>query len=126
MYVDQQGNDAVGTRLVFSFKEATKKSASYSLVDDPKNSIMVNFVTMDAWVEGVKFQPSRGSASYISMVVYMNVPSTTCHDALPHLVIYHDLRLIGSSRVDEGAEAFLASIDKTLAEMRRVPSEASK
>lgn len=123
VHVEHQGDDSVGIRFAFAFKETVRKSAGYVLVDERKNALNVDIATEDAWVEGVKLQAPKGSASYLSVVIFMNHPAAD--DCLPELVLEHKISMAGSGRVDEAAESLLARIDKILSALTKLPSQGS-
>ncbi len=125
IHVEHQGDDSVGTRFAFAFKEAVQKSASFVLVDERKNALNVDIATQDAWVEGVKLQSPRGSASYISVAIFLNAPTASCPDALQEVFVEHKLNIAGSDRVDEAADGLLAHIDKIMSALRKLPPQSS-
>jgi hypothetical protein len=123
IHVEHQGDDSVGTRFAFAFKEAVQKSASFVLVDERKNALNVDIATEDAWVEGVKLQPSKGSASYLSVVIFINAPATDCPNAPQEVFVEHRLNMAGSVRIDDAAAGLLAHIDKIMSALRKLPSQ---
>jgi hypothetical protein len=125
IHVEHQGDDSVGTRFAFKFKEAVQKSASFVLVDERRNALNVDIATEDAWVEGVKFQSPKGSASYLSVVIFMNAPAVDCPNAPQEVFIEHKLNMAGSGRIDDAAEGLLAHIDKIISALKRLPSQGN-
>ncbi len=100
IHVEHQGDDSVGIRFAFAFKEAVRKSTSFVLVDERKNALNVDIATEDAWVEGVKLQSPKGSASYLSVAIFINAPAADCSNAPQEVFVEHKLSMAGSGRVE--------------------------
>ncbi|MGB8916408.1 MAG: hypothetical protein WCC89_06085, partial [Candidatus Sulfotelmatobacter sp.] len=114
--VDQHGDDSVGIQVAFALKDAIAKSARYVLTDEEKNSIIVDLVTADRFFDEQKgWQPARGSASYISVLVYLNAPPADHPGAPANVVLHHHLMLAGSENSREAGERILATVDKAMA-----------
>lgn len=125
IHVEHQGDDSVGTRFAFAFKEAVQKSASFALVDERQNALNVDIATQDAWIEGVKLQSPKGTASYLSVAIWINAPAADCPIAPHEVFLEHQLSMAGSGRVDDVAQGLLAHIDKIMTALRKRLSETS-
>ncbi len=125
IHVEHQGNDSVGTQFAFAFKEAVQKSASFVLVDDRQNALNVDIATQDAWVEGVKLQSPKGSASYLSVAMWINTPAANCPNAPQEVFLEHTLGIAGVERVEDSARGLLAHIDKIMTALKKLPAQGS-
>lgn len=124
IHIEHQGDDSVGVRFTFALKEAVQKSASFILVDERKNALNVDIATEDAWIEGVKLQAPKGSASYLSVAIFIDAPpAAECQDAPHEVFIEHKLSMAGSGRIDDAAQGLLAHIDRIMTALRKLPPQ---
>ncbi len=125
IHVEHEGDDSVGTRFAFAFKEAVRKSASFVLVDERKNALNVDIVTDDAWLEGVQLQPPKGTRSYLSVAIFINAPAASCPNAPQEVFVEHKLSIAGSARVNDAAAGLLAHIDKIMSALGKLSSQSN-
>jgi hypothetical protein len=92
------------------------------LVNDRQNALNVDIATEDAWIEGVKMQSPKGSASYLSVAIWINAPAADCPNAPHEVFVEHKLSMAGSGRVDDAAQGLLAHIDKIMTALRKLPA----
>jgi hypothetical protein len=125
IHVEHQGDDSVGTRFAFAFKEAVQKSASFVLVDERQNALNVDIATEDAWIDGVQLQPPKGTASYLSVAIWINAPAADCPNAPHEVFVEHKLSVAGSGRVEDAAQGLLAHIDKIMTALKKIPAKGA-
>jgi hypothetical protein len=109
--VVHSGNDAVGQRLVFYFKEAIRGSTSFSVALEPTLGLRVWIVTLDP------DNPSRAYSTVYSAAWTWNNPNEPFDYFLTQYV-----GTCGSQRVRSCAEDLLVATNSQLERLQRLLS----
>src|SRR5579863_6237595 len=112
IYVTQEGDDSVGMRIASLLKEAVLGSHKFTLSDVPDGAINIQITSMDVWVDGMNFQPPKGSASYYSVLVFLDLPKQPCAGAFEEAILYHTLGRVGSDNAASAAQHILSTVDE--------------
>jgi len=111
IWVDYQGSDAVGTKLVFEFKEEVRKSSGYQLEMEKKvdlggdYSIWMDFLSVDTADSGLS-----SAVSVVATTGARNFQRTCEHNVR----MIHEVLVVGKDRTQEKAHQLLADLDKAL------------
>ncbi len=112
-YVEGQGNDSVGQRLVYAIKQQLRKDPSVALKDTPKGaSLVLHVMTLDPNADA---PTSSGLAN--NLTVYSAIWLIPHPGALDSL-IYDDFGVCGTRRIVECSEAIAARTDKYASQVR--------
>lgn len=113
--VQATGNDMVGQRLVYYFKEAIRTSASFRLSQGDEPGIEVRLVTLD---------PSSGDTG--GSTVYSAVWTLANPKKYTEIYLTSVVGTCGTKRVHECAEDLLATTDEQRTGIMKVLSAASE
>jgi hypothetical protein len=97
IYVRSQTDDQVGKRVVFSLREAIRRSSSYELADEEQGVLQIEVISVDA---------EAGQSSAISVVG--SVVTSPCGDKV---LFHHKMWRVGSDRADDTGGQILADLD---------------
>jgi hypothetical protein len=112
IFVDYSGDDPVGTNVVFQFKEAVRRSASYELVNHQEGAgIVVSIVTLG--VDG----SARTALSIVGTVAYLGCERGREQER--SALFLHNLYITARERSVESGNNLLADLDKAWADANR-------
>jgi hypothetical protein len=105
IFVVYSGDDSVGRNVVFQFKEAIRRSASYQLVSNQDETGMtISIVTLDV------DSSTRTALSIVGTVAYKSCERGREHQS--SAMFLHNLYVLGSERSVESGNTLLADLDK--------------
>ena len=118
IYVRHEGDDLLGNRFVFAFKEAINRSSTYSLADSPDQAIEVALVTMDP----AKYLGGNlNNNVVVSIVVELNSRESCPISAA---IMHQAVTVAAEPRVDELGKNLLVELDDTISRWRQKLREA--
>lgn len=118
IYVQHEGDDLLGKRFAFAFKEAINKSSTYSLADSPGQTIEVTLATMDP----AKYLGGNLNGSVVvGVVVALNSPVSCPMSAA---LMHQQVTVAREAYVDEYAKNLLADVDEVVSRWRRKLKES--
>jgi hypothetical protein len=107
--LESTGEDRVGKDLVYAVREEIRKSAGYKLVDSSADAaLMIMLVSLD-----VEDQESQKGVRTAAAIVVTGAPATANRYLDSYVVV------VGRDRTATIARSILASIDGTLARLRK-------
>lgn len=117
IHIWHNGEDRVGTKFIFSLREAIQKSTTYKLTESEWDPFQKSFSRIDLSVATIRTSPGDdGISSAVSLVAHAEYEDKACKPQ--YTVVMHQLIIVGRDRTDTMAAEVLAILDKSLREKR--------